>query len=227
MGKRREQRTRIALPVKVYTRDDHGRPVVEIACTMDITPKGARLTGVRCVAHTGEVLCVERGKSKAFYRVMWVGDRLTNRDGQVGLQCIEPEAEIWGVTLLPGEDERYEAVKKSSACSHSEAERRRKMRFACDGVVQIFRNGDNETAFHGQLGDISALGCYVRMGAPLASQSRLRMNLKIPAHQVELNLRGTVGMSDKAIGMWVNFTEIALSDTANLQKLLQKLAQKK
>ena len=224
MGNRREQRTRIALPVKVYTRDDHGRPVVEIACTMDITPKGARLTGVRCVTHTGEVLCVERGKSKAFYRVMWVGDRLTNRDGQVGLQCIEPEAEIWGVNLLPGEDERYEAVKKSSP--GSEAERRRKMRFACDGVVQIFRNGDNENAFHGQLGDISALGCYVRMGTPLASQSRLRMNLKIPAHQVELNLRGTVGMSDKAMGMWVNFTEVALSDAATLEKLLQKLAQK-
>ena len=64
------------------------------------------------------------------------------------------------------------------------------------------------------------------MGTPLASQSRLRMNLKIPAHQVELNLRGTVGMSDKAMGMWVNFTEVALSDAATLEKLLQKLAQK-
>jgi len=117
MGNRREQRTRIALPVKVYTRDEQGRPVMEIACTMDITPKGARLTGVRCVTHPGEVLSVERGKSKAYYRVMWVGDRITNREGQVGLQCIEPDAEIWGVNLLPGEDERYDKDTKKSTPS--------------------------------------------------------------------------------------------------------------
>ena len=108
MGKRREQRTRIALPVKVYTRDEHGRNVMEIACTMDVTAKGARLSGVRCVTHAGEVLQVERGKSKAFYRVMWVGDRTTNSEGQVGLQCIEPGAAIWDIEFLPGKDERYE-----------------------------------------------------------------------------------------------------------------------
>ena len=106
MGKRREQRTRIALPVKVHTRDEHGRAVIEIACTMDITPKGARLSGVRCVTHPGEVLQVERGKNKAFYRVMWVGERMTNREGQVGLQCIEPGAAIWDMDFLPSEDER-------------------------------------------------------------------------------------------------------------------------
>lgn len=106
MGKRREQRTRIALPVKVHTRDKHGRNIMEIACTMDITPKGARLSGVRCVTRPGEVLQVERGKNNAFYRVMWVGDRASNNEHQVGLQCIEPGAAIWGIDLLPGEDER-------------------------------------------------------------------------------------------------------------------------
>jgi hypothetical protein len=219
MGKRREQRTRIALPVKVYTRDDQGRTIIEIACTMDITPKGARLTGVRCITHAGEVLQVERGKSKAFYRVMWVGDRMTNSEGQVGLQCIEPDAAIWGMDLLPGEDERYESMK---AAGGSE-ERRRKKRHACEGIATIFINGDTSNALYGQLSDISSLGCYIRMGAPPPSQSRLRVNLKLVSHKVELNIRGTVGMSDKALGMFVNFTEIAQSDAVVLEKLLGKL----
>lgn len=106
MGKRYEQRTRIALPVKVYTRDEHGRNIMVIACTMDITPKGARLSGVRCVTRPGEVLQVERGKSKAFYKVVWTGDRAHGSEHQVGLQCIEPDAAIWGMDFLPGGDER-------------------------------------------------------------------------------------------------------------------------
>ena len=81
MGNRREQRTRIALPVKVLTRDAQNRPLTEMACSIDISPKGARLTGVRSVKAPGEVISVERGKSKAFFQVKWVGSREQGTEG--------------------------------------------------------------------------------------------------------------------------------------------------
>src|SRR5438874_2579520 len=103
MGNRREQRTRIALPVKVVTRDAQNRPLTEMACSIDISPKGARLTGVRSVKAPGEVISVERGKSKAFFQVKWVGSREHGTEAQVGLFCIEPGSSIWGLDLLPGD----------------------------------------------------------------------------------------------------------------------------
>jgi len=106
MGKRREQRTRIAIPVKVHTRDGENRPVSAMACTMDLTPSGARLSGVTVPVVPGDVLCVERGMNRNYFQVMWVGSKEQGTFGQVGLLCIDPETNIWGVELLPGLDER-------------------------------------------------------------------------------------------------------------------------
>jgi hypothetical protein len=218
MGNRREQRTRIAIPVKVHTRDEKGKPVLEAACTMDIAPRGARLTGVHCVKHVGEVLCIERGKSKAFYRVQWIGKREDGRESQVGLHCIEPGAAIWGVDVLPGEDERYSAVKSASA-----EERRKHARYNVEGSVQIFKDGNSTDAQYGELANVSTIGCYIRMGAPLPTGNKIRMRMKIPRYETEFNVRGLIKNSDKAIGMWVEFTEIANQDAPILEKLLKKL----
>src|SRR5947207_14156422 len=136
MGNRREQRTRIALPVKVVTRDAQNRPLTEMACSIDISLKGARLTGVRSVKASGEVISVERGKSKAFFQVKWVGSREQGTEGQVGLFCIEPGSSIWGLDLLPGEDERYQKVSAGD-------DRRRSRRFTCPATVHILP--DEET----------------------------------------------------------------------------------
>jgi len=190
-------------------------------CTMDISPRGARLSGVHYVTEAGEVLCIERGKNKAYYRVMWIGTKQDGREHQVGLQCVEPDAAIWGVDVLPGEDERYEAMKKTSR--QSDEERRRNARYQVPGTVHIFKDANSTDALYGEIGNLSATGCFVRMGTPLASGSKIRMSLKIPKHQTEFSVRGMVRMSDKAIGMWVEFTEIASYDAPKIEELLKKL----
>jgi hypothetical protein len=216
MGNRREQRTKIALPVKVQTRDAENRPLNEMACTLDISPRGARLTGVRSVRDAGEVLCLERGKKKAFYSVIWIGTKQEGRDGQVGLQCVEQDVSIWGVELLPGEDERYEKMKQS------DAERRKNARFPCPGTVHIFQDGKAEPSF-GDLAEISCAGCYIRMASPPASGIRIRLAFKIPAHQMEFSLRGSVLSSQRAMGMAVNFLEIAPEAKSAFEALLKRL----
>lgn len=216
MGNRREQRTKIALPVKIHTRDAENRPRIEMACSLDVSPHGARLSGVRAGRELGEVLYLERGKKKAFYRVVWVGSKQDGRDAQVGLQCVEQDVSIWGVDLLPGEDERYESIKPS------ESDRRKAQRYPCPGTVHIFQEGQNEPAF-GELADINSAGCYIRMASPPASGTRVRLALKIPTHQTEFSLRGSVNSSQRAMGMVVNFNEIAPEAKPVFEALLNRL----
>ena len=217
MGNRREQRTRIALPVKVVTRDAQNRPLTEMACTIDISVKGARLTGVRSVKEPGEVICVERGKSKAFYQVKWVGAREKGSEAQVGLLCIEPGANIWGMDLLPGEDERYQKISASD-------DRRRARRFNCPGTVHIVADEKTGDTVYGELGTISEVGIYVRMASPLPKDSKIRMNVKSPAKKAEFTVKGAVKMSDRNMGMWVEFSEITPENTPRLEGLLKQLA---
>jgi hypothetical protein len=106
MGKRREQRTPLALPVKVVVLDHEKRPKTEMACTLNVSPRGARLNGIRNSIKPGDVVTVQRGKEKAIYRVCWVGDRETKTEGQAGMECVEPGTSIWGLELWAGEDER-------------------------------------------------------------------------------------------------------------------------
>lgn len=216
MGNRREQRTKIALPVKIHTRDAENRPRIEMACSLDVSPHGARLSGVRSGREAGEVLYLERGKKKAFYRVVWVGSKQDGRDGQVGLQCVEQDVSIWGVDLLPGEDERYESIKQS------EGDRRKAPRFACTGTVHIFLDGQAEPAF-GELADINAAGCYIRIPSPPAGGARVRLAFKIPTHKAEFSLRGSVATSQRAMGIVVNFVEIAPEAKPVFEALLNRL----
>ena len=73
---RQKKRIQLALPIRVTYWDDTQKPCLEIACTYDISEHGARVTGLRCVKEAGEVIAIERGKNKAFCRVVWVGSRI-------------------------------------------------------------------------------------------------------------------------------------------------------
>jgi len=215
MGQRREQRTRIALPVKVYTRDAQNRSVMQMACTMDLAPHGARLGGLHTTYKPDEILQLERGKQKAFYRVVWVGSKEDGRPGQIGLQAIEKEVTIWGFDLLPGEDERYESMKQLG-------ERRKDERFPCAGTVHIFKESSNEPVY-GELAEINSNGCFIRMGEPASDGTRVRLQMKIPAHNTDVSVRATVVVSQKTMGMGVKFTEITPEEKPKFEKLMKEL----
>ena len=62
-----------------------------MACTYDISPHGARISSLRCIKETGDIVAVERGRNKAFCRVVWIGEPGSELSGQIGLQCVESE----------------------------------------------------------------------------------------------------------------------------------------
>lgn len=86
-----DKRVHVALPIRVTYWDSENRPRLEMACTYDISPHGARIMGLRGVKSVGEIVALERGRAKSFWRVVWIGEANSEVRGQVGLQCIEAD----------------------------------------------------------------------------------------------------------------------------------------
>lgn len=99
MGRRRDDRLQVNLPVRVWGMDRNGKPFIQSAHTVDITRLGGRLRDLYCIDKKGEVIRVQHGHQKANFRVTWVGIPGTSEDGQVGIYCIEPDKYIWNVSL--------------------------------------------------------------------------------------------------------------------------------
>ncbi|HYK50716.1 MAG TPA: hypothetical protein VEU94_13405, partial [Terriglobales bacterium] len=92
---RQRKRIHAALPIRITYWDSETKPVLEMACTYDISEQGARLTGLRCVKEPGEIVAIERGRSKAFCRVVWIGEPNSELQGQIGIQCVESDRILW------------------------------------------------------------------------------------------------------------------------------------
>jgi hypothetical protein len=224
---RKQKRARIAVPVRVsrWIAGNNGSTTAsQMACTLDVTAEGARLNGIYSVQEPGEIIAIERGKNKALFRVIWVGARGTAQAGQLGVQCIEPDKRIWEVEFSYEEDEPYGPIKP--AMLHAALpENDRNKRFMCTGHVELINGKNVNEPVHAQLSDISAAGCYVRLGTPFPSRSQVRMTLYI--HTTEVHMKGVVGACDKDTGMWVEFSAIRNGDLENLQRALAQLAAKK
>ena len=89
----------VALPLRVTFWDCENKPLLAMACTYDISSRGARISGLRAVVEAGDIVAVERGKNKTFCRVVWVGDLNSKQRGQVGIQSVEADRLMWDTEL--------------------------------------------------------------------------------------------------------------------------------
>lgn len=97
MTNRPEVRIAKSIKVKVRGKDRRGNAFVQTARTVNVSPKGACLDNLPCLQGPGEVIELGRWWKKARYRVVWVGQIGTPQAYQVGLYCLEPARNIWGV----------------------------------------------------------------------------------------------------------------------------------
>jgi hypothetical protein len=87
--------------VKVSGVDRHGNPFSQTANTINVSRTGARLEGIGCV-DGAQTIEVKRGWfHKARFRVVWAGMPGTVESAQVGIRCIEPVANFWGLSFPP------------------------------------------------------------------------------------------------------------------------------
>lgn len=217
--KRRQKRVRIALPVRTWISDENGKAILHTACTLDVTPTGARLTGMRAQTEMGAILTVERGRSKARFRIIWVGEPGTPHEGHLGIDCLDAGKWNWDVELPAGtgDDGSFEPVRVA------EDERRKPPpRYSCKGTVELRRESASAEPVQGYLRDINQLGCFVRVSPPPSLHTHLRLVVMIEGAAVRA--RGVVHRVDGASGVFIQFTEIHREDKPALERQIGRLA---
>jgi hypothetical protein len=99
IGKRRQKRVKLVLPVRVSGKDAADNPLNELAHTLDITPNGVRLGAIRRELKTGDKLILQYRQRKIQFRVVWVRLLPGTSEYQVGLETVTRAGESWGVEL--------------------------------------------------------------------------------------------------------------------------------
>lgn len=223
-----DKRIHVALPIRVTYWDGDNKPCLEMACTYDISSRGARVTGLRCVKGTGEILAVERGRNKAFCRVVWVGEPNSELHGQIGIQCVESERMMWEAELRDME-EVYDPIRRDTVFPRSSSNgvpngnRRRHQRFDIEGLAELLKRGSTATHSEGGLKNLSELGCLVTTKQALLPGTDLKLVLNVANY--DLSVKGQVKHSALDMGLGIEFREIRKGDRQILQFLLRKLSE--
>ena len=93
LEKRKSSRRKMVLPVKVSI-----DKVTHLAHTIDITPTGGRIGGLRTELQPGMIISLQRGSNKAKFRIASIRQVAPN-ELQAGIESLEIQNNFWGVDL--------------------------------------------------------------------------------------------------------------------------------
>ncbi len=82
---RREPRLSVSLPVQMVSQ---AQPDPSDASIVDVSHRGARLDGAAFYPNVGEIVHLVSDGVHARFRVIWVGEKGTPQEGQIGLQSL-------------------------------------------------------------------------------------------------------------------------------------------
>ena len=88
MSPRTEKREFIAISVRASGIDANGKAFRQPVCTLDLSSKGARITGLSGVS-AGQIVTLEYQNNKVRYEVVWTGQPGTPKAGQAGLRRLD------------------------------------------------------------------------------------------------------------------------------------------
>jgi len=89
-----EKLIHLALPVRLVHMENGERSGLELACTYDIHPHGARLRSSRDLK-VGDLVTVERGRTKSVCEVVWAAAPDSPLRGQFTVECVEGARIPW------------------------------------------------------------------------------------------------------------------------------------
>jgi hypothetical protein len=92
LSKRKENRISGVLPVKISARLQSGELVFAMAHTLDLSMRGARLSGVAIPLAPGMMIRIERGRNSAAFRVVW------KQNQQFGVEAATSVVNLWGLS---------------------------------------------------------------------------------------------------------------------------------
>ncbi len=101
------------LPLKIWGQDATGKTFNQPAFTMDVTPNGARIGGVKQELKVGEVIGLARGATKTKCRVTWSAKH-KNGLNEIGIELLEPQKNIWAVSLPKAQPDQFKGKRSAS-----------------------------------------------------------------------------------------------------------------
>lgn len=96
---RRETRISKRIRVRVQGSDLSGQKFVQKVCVVDVSRHGARVEDIGYLTRPGQTIELRRFWQTARFRVAWIGAVGTAQAGQVGVSALDPDKNIWGITL--------------------------------------------------------------------------------------------------------------------------------
>jgi hypothetical protein len=99
LGKRRDARIDIALPVLLTGTDVSGRPLDQRVMTINISRRGALLEGIHGLLRMGDIIALVRLQKREQFRVAWVGEDNSPATGQIGVAAVDPNTSFWDEVL--------------------------------------------------------------------------------------------------------------------------------
>jgi hypothetical protein len=121
MYRRKRNRVKMVLGVRLAGRGADGQPFDLLTCTLDISLNGVRLGGAdRLQLQLGDIVELNRKHRKATFRVRWIGERGSKSTGHVGLEAIDAPPEFWGLDL-PTTGEQPSMIPTTNPPSHVDA----------------------------------------------------------------------------------------------------------
>ena len=208
MGKRREPRKEIKVPVRIFGTDKGGQIFSEKVFTSNVSQHGLLLTGVQAQPNPDEVVGVTYGQTKGHFRVIWVGQAGTPQAGQVGLLNLAPEKAFWDFPLPPP------GFDGSVRDAH---DRRTSPRVKCASSVEVYPTGE-AAPIRTRTADLSLGGCFLEMPNPIPKGTQVRIALWIKESKVWAN--GEVVTSTPGFGIGVKFTEITEQDRNQIKQFI-------
>jgi len=100
-------------------------------------------------------------------------------------------------------------------------EKRRSLRYKCEGSVQIQEDGRDVHTW-ATFTDVSLHGCYVEAQATYPAGSVLHLRLEMNGVRVET--KGTVRVNYPYLGMGIAFTDISEDNQAHLRQMLATIS---
>jgi hypothetical protein len=223
-GPQLEKLIHLVLPVRLIHMKNGKRGELEMACTYDVHPRGARLLSTRHVK-VGDYVTVERGKAKSLCQVIWTADPDSALRGQFTVACVDSSKTPWEDELrqmeeqyLPVLNEKQKEKAMINGLRGSQ-NRRRAPRFPIKGLVDLAEAG--RPSRECELEQLSEGGCLIRVNEPITPGTPLRLVLNMC--DVSVALRGSVKYVAADGAMGVEFQEIRQGDRPLLEYVLKQL----
>ena len=211
MGKRREPRLEIKVPVRIFGTDSSGQIFSEKVFTLNVSQNGAELIGVQAQPKVDEIVGVTYGATKAHFRVRWVGQSGTANAGHLGLLNLSPEKSLWDFPLPPPS---FDGTVRDAR------DRRVHPRLKCTTSVEVYPTGQS-APIRSRTSDLSLGGCFLELPNPLPKGNQIRIALWVKEFKLWAN--GEVISSTPGFGIGVKFTEMTEQDKNQLRQFLDSM----